>query len=68
MDTYLAQAVAGAHLADLHREAAQRRRARSSAAPRSRGAGLSRRWSALRGAVRRLTDLSTPQARDCCPA
>ena len=68
MDTYIAQAVAEAHLADLHREAARRRRARSYAAPRTRGAGLSRQWSALRGAVRRLTAPPTPQATRCCPA
>jgi hypothetical protein len=68
MDTYIAQAVAEAHLADLHREAARRRRARSYAAPRTRGAGLSRPWSALRGAVRELTVPTTRQAPDCCPA
>ena len=68
MDTYLAQAVAEAHLADLHREAAQRRRARSYAAPRTRPAGRSRRWSALRGAVRGLRVPATRQAPDCCPA
>ncbi len=68
MNPYIAQAVAEAHLADLHRDAAQRRRARSSAAPRTRGAGLSRQWSALRAAARGLAVPTTRQAPDCCPA
>ena len=70
MDTYIAQAVAEAHVADLHREAARRRLGRSLAGRSARGTAPRRQRSGLRVAVGRLSfpSLTTRQAPDCCPA
>ena len=72
MDPYIAQALAQAHVDDLHREAARRRLARSARAgrPRHTSRGAGGLGTTLRTAASRLTTPVALARREpgCCPA